>query len=334
MQKYLLLTLFLLSAPCWMLLQADDFLDDDEAYDAPDSAEAPEPARHMPLAIRSLLLDVVDNPDRSVVVGERGHVLLSEDRENWRQANHVPVQSTLNAVFFHGRSGWAVGHDETIIHSNDGGENWVIQNFRVDPQDPNPLLDVVFFDARRGMAIGAYGRVMETDDGGATWQESELLPELDWHLNAIARFGQTGLFIAAEAGYAYVSEDLGQSWEEVNLPYTGSMFGVMEFDGGILLFGLRGNAFFTDDLGETWESVDLPGNDSVFAGQAHADGRTMLVGANGVFWLREATGMPFIRHQHGGGNDLTGIIRVRGNELTVIGEEGVTTISIESRTRR
>ena len=41
-----------------------------------------EDALHMPLASKSLLLDIVIAQDRLVAVGERGHILLSDDDGN------------------------------------------------------------------------------------------------------------------------------------------------------------------------------------------------------------------------------------------------------------
>ena len=54
-----------------------------------------------PFASSSLLLDGVIVDDRIVVVGERGHILISDDHgRSWSQAT-VPTQVTLTGVFFH-----------------------------------------------------------------------------------------------------------------------------------------------------------------------------------------------------------------------------------------
>ena len=52
------------------------------------------------LAEKSLLLDVVSVEGLVVAVGERGHVLRSEDSgKSWHQAE-VPTRATLTGVFF------------------------------------------------------------------------------------------------------------------------------------------------------------------------------------------------------------------------------------------
>src|SRR5262245_5090243 len=67
--------------------------------DPNDSAN--KPAEQAPLAATSLLLDLAVAGDRYVAVGERGHVLLSDDHgATWRQAKSVPTRVMLTAVFF------------------------------------------------------------------------------------------------------------------------------------------------------------------------------------------------------------------------------------------
>ncbi len=79
----------------------------------------------MPRAEHSLLLDIDSNHDRLLVVGERGHILVSTDQGRvWRQTPS-PTSQMLTAVHLR-QSGqaWAVGHDGLILVSDDGGERW------------------------------------------------------------------------------------------------------------------------------------------------------------------------------------------------------------------
>lgn len=95
-----------------------------------------------PLAHKSMLLDIVTSDSRLLAVGERGHVLVSDDNgANWTQ-KVVPTKSTLTAVFAMGEQLWAVGHDAVILHSADNGETWQTQQFL--PELERPLLDVFF----------------------------------------------------------------------------------------------------------------------------------------------------------------------------------------------
>ena len=75
-------------------------------------------------------------------------------------------------------------------------------------------------------------------------EDLDLDEETDPHLNAITRTGDGSLFIVAERGAAYRSLDRGATWERIQLPYEGSMFGVIGYEGQhVLAFGMRGNAF-------------------------------------------------------------------------------------------
>ena len=58
------------------------------------------PAFMVPLAAKSLLTDVVEITDgQFAAVGDRGHILLSNDGANWQQMP-VPLQSNLNSIYF------------------------------------------------------------------------------------------------------------------------------------------------------------------------------------------------------------------------------------------
>ncbi len=82
----------------------------------------------MPRASSSLLLDIAIAGERLVAVGERGHIVYSQDGGgSWVQAR-VPTSVMLTRVFFvSDTTGWAVGHDGNILVSTDGGVNWTLQ---------------------------------------------------------------------------------------------------------------------------------------------------------------------------------------------------------------
>lgn len=86
------------------------------------------PAMESPLAIKNLLNGVAVAGKRLVCVGQRGHILYSDDQgKKWTQAS-VPVSSDLVAVHFPApQTGWAVGHDGVVLHTTDGGAKWVKQ---------------------------------------------------------------------------------------------------------------------------------------------------------------------------------------------------------------
>lgn len=330
-------------------------------------------AEPMPRAARSLLLDADVADGRTIVVGERGHV-LTNGAEGWRQVEGVPTRSTLTALTAVGPLVWAVGHDGVVLHSPDGGRRWERQ--RAEPWQPGvfdpavgvPLLDVMFLDPRHGLAVGAYSLLLETHDGGANWnvrllsdeaedafpedgaapataaapaadaddgdawvfsdEELMLEEEADPHLNAIARTGSGGLVIAGERGTVFRSRDQGGTWERLRLPYGGSMFGALGFDGDhVLLFGLRGHVFESHDLGDTWVQVDTGTESSLMGGRALPGGGAVLVGSEGVMLRRASADAPFalstFTNAAGETPVLAGILPQADGSAVVFGDRGV-----------
>src|SRR4029079_15995785 len=125
------------------------------------------PAEIAPLAQKSLLLDLARAGARFVAVGERGHVLTSDNRgQLWSQAASVASQEMLTAVCFSDeKHGVAVGHDEIALVTSDAGNS--PQRAHYAPQARQPFLDVLC-NGSDFIAVGAYGAYFTSDDRGAT----------------------------------------------------------------------------------------------------------------------------------------------------------------------
>jgi photosystem II stability/assembly factor-like uncharacterized protein len=285
---------------------------------APAQDDLPPPAELLRLAPQSLLLDVMRTAEgRIVAVGERGHVVTSSNGDEWTQAEVVPTRSTLTTVAGSGNDLWAGGHDTVIIHSNDGGRTWTLQYF--DPDRAQPIMDLYFADANTGYAIGAYGLMMKTTDGGETWDEYEVSPD-SWHLNGLVDLGGGRLVITGEAGFSYTSDDAGETWMPIEMPYPGSMFGAVRAGGCIVVHGLRGNVQRSCDDGATWEELPTP-TESSLAGAAHRDGVTVMVGNSGQVLMLDAQGR-MTTEQHPSGVDFAAVIPLEGGRWLLVGENG------------
>jgi photosystem II stability/assembly factor-like uncharacterized protein len=245
-------------------------------------------AQASPLASKSLLQGVARAGNRLVAVGQRGHILVSNDAGNtWQQAT-APVNSDLTAVFFAtDRKGWAVGHDGVILASEDGGATWrlqldgrranqaIVDDLSRKPETEatkallaeakrnvlqgadKPFLDVWFADERSGYAVGAYNLIFRTDDGGNTWTPWFDRTDNPKLLNLYSIRSASGhLFIAGESGLVLRLDPSAQRFRAVELPYTGALFGIAGDASNVLVFGLRGNAFRSDDAGKTWKKAD------------------------------------------------------------------------------
>jgi len=301
------------------------------------------PSEIMPRASRSLLLDVAKGAGGYFVVGERGHVLQSQDGKTWTQLK-IPTRSTLTSLAVVDNQVWVAGHNGVIVHSADGGKTWQAQRrdpyalaageqaYDHDPRQGAPIMDIHFSDARNGIAVGAHSLMLVTHDGGATWlpkvaiatsaepvaeaapmegdifsQEDLLLgEEADPHLNAVTDAGSGTLVIVGERGTFLRSTDGGENWQKLGFPYKGSMFGVLSWgDGRLMAYGLRGNVYESQDLGSSWSKVETQGSTSLMGGLALPDGGAVLVGANGTVLARSASAAAFAMSTYKTANDET-----------------------------
>ena len=281
-----------------------------------------EEAVEAPLAIQSLLLDGAAAGERLVVVGDRGHILVSTDGgTSWNQAR-VPTRALLTAVHLHDeRIGWAVGHDAVILRTDDGGATWRMQHHA--PEEERPLLDVWFRDGRSGFATGAYGYFLATGDGGETWT-SRAISEDDFHLNALVPAGDGRLFLAAEAGIAYRSDDGGATWRELPSPYAGSWFGGLALGADrVLLSGLRGHLFRSDDAGESWARISTGTNATLTGAIRLPSGVILITGLEGSLLISRDEGWSVSHERLPAREGISSALPLAGGGVLLIGEFGV-----------
>jgi photosystem II stability/assembly factor-like uncharacterized protein len=321
------------SAPASVALPAD--AGTQAATSTLDTATPDDPSAQMsekmPRASKSLLLDLVRTASGFVAVGERGHVLRSDDGRTWTQLT-VPTRSALTSIATADGQLWVGGHDGVILHSTDGGQSWKAQRrdpFHLaagesaadhDPRQGAPILDIWFRDASHGIAVGAHSLMLLTEDGGATWTEKEAIAsgagkstqaapmkgdlfsaadleledEADPHFNAITPLGEHTLVIVGERGTLLRSTDDGASWRRLPFPYKGSMFGVLATgENRLLAYGLRGNVFESADGGDSWSKVDTQASVSILGGSLVDGGGVVLSGANGTVLRRASADAPF-----------------------------------------
>lgn len=297
---------------------------------AAQAADGPVEAVPSARATAGLLTDIASAGARRVAVGERGHVLLSDDQgRSWAQAR-VPSRQLLTAVFFvDPQHGWATGHDAQILATVDGGATWTLQ-FQ-DPARQAPLLGLWFRDAAHGFAVGAYGALLATEDGGSHWQDvSERLGNPDQlHLNALVAVRDAGLLIVGEQGVMFRSADGGLTWQRLQGPYEGSLFGAVATAQArtLLVFGLRGHVFRSSDFGDSWHAIELKGERGPLeAGLASArlldDGALVLVGEAGNVLRSVDDGEHFQRVTRPDRQALSALVPV-SDGLLLVGEGGV-----------
>ncbi|MCA0244055.1 MAG: glycosyl hydrolase [Proteobacteria bacterium] len=290
------------------------------------------PASPSPLAARGLFNGLARAGGRLVAVGQRGHVLASDDvGKTWLQAEAVPVSADLVAVHFAtAERGWAVGHDGVILASSDGGRRWTRQ---FDGRQlgargaENPLLDVWFDDASNGLAVGAFGTLLRTADGGATWRsaaDSADNPK-GLHLYAVRRVGGA-LFIAGEQGLLLRHD--GARFAAVTLPYAGTLFGVFGNERALLAHGLRGHALRSADGGATWQPVATRLAVGLTGGALDERGRFVLVSQAGHVLASRDDGASFAPLQIERPQPAAAVASAGNGTLVLAGPRGLQTLTL------
>ncbi|MHC8326946.1 WD40/YVTN/BNR-like repeat-containing protein [Pseudomonas sp. LB1P83] len=322
------------------------------------------PAKASALAISSPLSGLARAGDRLIAVGQRGHIVFSDDSaKHWQQAA-VPVSADLNAVTFPSATdGWAVGGDGVVLHSNDAGMTWrkqldgreigallvkhyqalasaepdnqqwpvlVAEGERLAEQGADkPLLDVWFANDRVGYVVGVFNLILRTEDGGQSWtplQDRTDNPQ-NFHLNAIASTGDA-LYIAGEQGLLLKWDDIGQRFAAVQTPYQGSFFGVLGKPGEVLVYGLRGNVLRSTDGGQSWAALDSGLHVSITAGIIDAQGNYRLFTQGGQRLVSQGSGAQMRFMQQIEPAPVTGVARSTDGALVVVGSRGVRTLSV------
>ncbi len=283
------------------------------------------------LTTKTLLLGVAKAGERLVAVGNWGHIILSDDAGvTWRQAQKVPTRTTLTSVYFtDDKNGWAVGHDTIVLHTQDGGETWVMQYS--DPPAETPLLSVWFENNEHGIAAGSFSFMLETFDGGETWESRPLLQEESEefdqpHLNSIfwGPDRQTQVLVAAEAGHFFRSSDAGKTFEMIKMPYIGSFWGgLVTRQGRVLALGMRGNIFRSDDFGTTWEKVETGADQSYSGAVQLADGTIIAVGLAGTISYSSDNGASFSTVIRPSRTGLSSVAESANGEVVLFGDQGI-----------
>ncbi|GAA0684481.1 YCF48-related protein [Marinobacterium maritimum] len=219
-------------------------------------------------ASRSVLMDITRAGDRFITVGERGHILYSDDQGiSWQQAQ-VPVRETLTAISFPtAETGWAVGHSGVVLVSHDAGLSWrkqldghranaliaeqlqqALVSLEQDPAaTPGQLdqLDYLLSDARSFVEEGATRAFLDV------WFDNE---QEGWVL------GTFGLILHTRDG--------GKSWSfighELPNPDSFHYFSMFKQGDTILITGEAGSLYRSIDAGASWVSLDSPYEGSLF----------------------------------------------------------------------
>ena len=256
----------------------------------------------MPLAPRSLLLDLSLAGKRVLVAGEYGHILYSDDRgESWQQSR-VPTTQMLTGIYFADENrGWAVGHDGLILVSDDGGLNWRVQRDGLAAQQQTNLelreqahADIARLerlladntglpdDEREELELALEDARFDLEDADLALEEDVFTsPLMDvWFIDAQRGWavGAFGAFLTTRNG--------GKTWtsvaDQIENPDEFHLNAITgDSQGRVFIAGEGGIMYRSLDGGDSWETLE-PFYEGSWFGTVHSERSDILL----VFGLR------------------------------------------------
>jgi photosystem II stability/assembly factor-like uncharacterized protein len=288
------------------------------------------------LANKATITSMHKYNNRIVAVGIHGIILTSNDMgSTWIQAEEVPFTNTLTDVQCVSESQcWAVGHDLTILHSVDGGKNWVVQYNDIDFDAP--FLSIHMTDYLNGIVVGAFGQSLVTNDGGENWSSTIVTDDpYEPHLNSVyssykmkSENGINLMFVAGEIGQVHISNDQGKSWSMVDTEYFGSLWGGISVDQNRkLLLGMAGKILYLKFSDDTLNEFSL---DTLFAGIKNSltdikrlkNGNYIISGNGGVVAILDLENETTETCIRGDRLSNTSVIEISDDKYLLSGEKG------------
>jgi photosystem II stability/assembly factor-like uncharacterized protein len=194
-------------------------------------------------------LDFV-SPDEGWIVGE-DIWYTSNGGISWEEQYDTQFNEKYplyDVHFVNLTSGWVVGNDGTILHTDDGGENWIEQDSGVSSQ----LRGVAFANGSKGWVVGDNGVILHTSDGGENWEQQ--LSGTSNSLSGLSFVSDTEGWVVGENIILH-TDDGGTTWTPQaegyplrNVVFVNKNEGWAVGNGGVILH--------TDDGGATWTQQD------------------------------------------------------------------------------
>jgi photosystem II stability/assembly factor-like uncharacterized protein len=130
----------------------------------------------------------------------------------WIRQNSPVSTVLLNCVFTDSSNGWAAGDSGVIVHTSDGGQNWLIQNSHINYY----INDIFFINKRLGWAVANEfllngSTILKTTDGGIKWS-SENFYDSSKIIRTVYFQDSLNGFLGGFEGVIFKTTNAGSNW--------------------------------------------------------------------------------------------------------------------------
>ncbi len=200
------------------------------------------------------------SPDEGWYVSENTALHTTDGGSNWDPETLPGSAWIYGSYFTDSLNGWAVGAQQDIIHTANGGQQWSTQMGGLNSGMNNrySFEDVHFADTSNGVAVGDNGLLFTTINGGKTWVNRE-------NGGANETLGMAGtdanhLWAAQTFGELLRTTDGGRHWHRVDIALGNYLTYGVSFADNLNGWAVasaanagEGLVFHSTDGGKTWK---------------------------------------------------------------------------------
>ena len=207
-----------------------------------------------------------------------------------------------------GLIGWAVGNQQSIVHTDDGtnSSGWTTQTSPIE----RALNGVVFIDANQGWAVGntfdTKGTIITTSNGGVTWvsQQAGMSADMNRDLFGVDFVDANNGWVVGGSGQIAATSNGGATWAQqidIGAPNLNRVDFVDTQNGWVV--GNQATIQRTSNGGTTWSAQTVPGaigTDNLFGVSfvdvnngwvVGADGDILRTSNGGTTWTQQTSGV-------------------------------------------
>jgi len=290
-----------------------------------------------PMVSASTYLDIARAGVRVVAVGDRGHIIYSDNEGKSWQVADVPTKALLTGVCFtDARNGFAVGHDAVVLATTDGGVSWSVKYSDVLGSDDDAgaeenMDEIDYSDDIYSDDI--YSDDLYSDDPYDA-EEDYAAPDTSGAPFLDVLCAENGNIIAVGGfGYFIQSSDGGETWKkrmsDLDNRDGWHLYGITQVPGSdtLLVAGEKGILFRSRDAGRTWTKLDSPYAGSLFGINAISKEMLVTYGLQGNVFVSTNQGDSWRRVKSGVTRALNDSVTLNDGTVVLVGGSGVVLVS-------